>query len=60
MQGVPLFFNLLWILALVVTTPISPKDLKLVGNFGLHPNKTSLFLIDVTFGRNVIVTTHSS
>jgi hypothetical protein len=38
MQGVSLFFNLLWILALVVTTPILPKDLKLVGNFGLHPN----------------------
>jgi hypothetical protein len=33
MQGVPLFFNLPWILALVVTMPILPKDLKFVGNF---------------------------
>jgi hypothetical protein len=40
MQGVPLFSNLLWLLALVVTTPILPKDLKLVGNLGLHPNNS--------------------
>jgi hypothetical protein len=42
MQGVSLFFNLLWILALVATKLILPKDFKLVGNFGLQPNNNSL------------------
>jgi hypothetical protein len=41
MQGIALFFNLLWILAFVVTTPISPKDLKLVGNIGLQLNNST-------------------